>query len=84
MRVFFWAALFVTAAAVSVGLGLALLVAPGRTTKLLDEYFAVFPVPVSRRARVLYRVFGAALAVFGSVHGVEVGRSVLRVILGNP
>ena len=83
IRAFLWAALFVTAAAVSVAAGVALLVAPGRTARLLRDYFAVFPTAESRRARSLYRVFGALLAVFGAVHGIDVGRSVLRVMLGN-
>jgi hypothetical protein len=81
IRVFFWAFLFLAAGAVTVGLGLALVVAPGRTAAFLRAYFAVFPAPESRSARLAYRVFGALLALLGLMHGVEVGRSVLRLVL---
>jgi hypothetical protein len=84
MRIFLWAGLFVTAAAATFGLGLALLVAPEWTGTFLCTYFAVFPAPGSRRALVFYRVLGALLAPLGAIYGVEVGRSVLRVVLGKP
>jgi hypothetical protein len=84
MRIFLWAGLFVAAAAATVAVGLALLIAPGRTGTFLGGYFAVLPAGASRRARTSYRVLGALVALFGVVYGVEVSRSVLRVVLGNP
>ncbi len=82
IRVFFWAALFVTAAAATLVLGLAFLIAPARIGAFLGDYFAVFPAPSSRRSRMLYRLLGALLALFGVIQGMEVGKSILKVMFG--
>ena len=82
IRVFAWIGLFVTAAAVTLGLGVGLLIVPERVATFLHEYFAVFPAPTSLRARTTYRVFGAALVTFASTCGIQIVGSVLRLVIG--
>lgn len=82
IRVFAWVALFVTAAAVTFGLGIGLLVLPERVAIFLHEYFAVFPVPATLRARTVYRALGAALVTFACTCGVQIVGSVLRLVFG--
>jgi hypothetical protein len=84
MRILLWAGLFLAAAAATVAVGLALLIAPERAGTFLCGYFAVLPTTASRRARAVYRVLGALLALFGAIYGVEVGQSVIRVLFGKP
>jgi hypothetical protein len=84
MRILLWVGLFVTAAATTIAVGLALLIAPAGTGTFLHGHFAVFPAPESRLGRTLYRVLGALLALFGGIYGLETGQSALRVLLGHP
>ena len=82
IRVLAWVGLFLSAAVVTLGLGLCLLIAPERVATFLHEYFVVFPPAASPRARSLYRALGAALVLFASTYGLQVVVSALRLVVG--